>query len=319
MSDAFQFDVSETEPGLRLDTWLHQQMPQVSRTQWARLIDGEHVTVGGRKAKARYFPKHGDCIQVVLPPPVASELEPEAIPLDVLLEDDHLLIVNKAPGMCVHPSAGHATGTLVHALLSHCQGQLSGIGGVSRPGIVHRLDQDTSGCIVVAKDDSTHSGLADQFAQRRPEKTYLAITCGSIHPPRGEIRANIARHPSHRKRMAVTDGTGRYAHTSYQRLENYGRASLVQAVLHTGRTHQIRVHFQHIGFPIFGDEVYGKRQTKRLGSDLRFLPPRQMLHAHRIQFQHPIDQSTVRIEAPPPDDFTKTIRRLAAGSEPGPG
>ena len=228
----------------------------------------------------------------------------------VLHADNRLLVFSKPPGLLSVPGIGPEK---ADCLASRADEAFPGA------RIVHRLDQDTSGCIVVAKDDSTHSGLADQFAQRRPEKTYLAITCGSIHPPRGEIRANIARHSSHRKRMAVTDGTGRYAHTSYQRLENYGRASLVQAVLHTGRTHQIRVHFQHIGFPIFGDEVYGKRQTKRLGSDLRFLPPRQMLHAHRIQFQHPIDQSTVRIEAPPPDDFTKTIRRLAADSEPGPG
>jgi 23S rRNA pseudouridine1911/1915/1917 synthase len=310
MTDSFELEVTQSEPGIRLDTWIHRQLPQLSRTALCRLIDEKQITVNGRFAKARYTPKIGESIRVTIPPAKSCEIEPEAISLIVLFEDEHLLVLDKAPGICVHPSAGHPNGTLVNALLHHCQGQLSGIGGISRPGIVHRLDQDTSGCIVVAKDDATHQGLAEQFAARTVSKSYLAITCGSVRPKEGDIKANITRHPSHRKRMAVTDGSGREAHTGYTLIEDYSLASLVEARLYTGRTHQIRVHLKHIGFPVFGDDPYGNRQTKRLASTIRFTPARQMLHAQKLSFQHPITKNTLKTEAPIPTDMSATIKCL---------
>lgn len=312
MTDSFQFQVTESNPGIRLDTWLHQRLPQLSRSALTRLIDGHHITVDGRTTKPRYAPKFGETIQVTIPPARTSELQPEPIPLTILHEDEHLLVLNKKAGICVHPSAGHPDGTLVNALLHYCAGQLSGIGGVSRPGIVHRLDQDTSGCLVIAKDDATHSGLADQFAERSVSKAYLGITCGSIRPKAGDIKNNIARHPSHRKRMAVTDRSGRSAHTGYVLKEDFQAASLVEADLHTGRTHQIRVHFKHLGYPLFGDETYGHRPTKQLAARLQFTPARQMLHAWKLTFTHPIRQTRIETEAPMPADMTKTLIRLRA-------
>ena len=260
MTDSFEIEVAESEPSIRLDTWLHKRLPHLSRTALARLIDEDHISVNGQPTKPRYTPKLGDRIQVLIPEAKASELTAQDIPLDILYEDKHLLVINKLPGICVHPSAGHPDGTLVNALLYHCKDELSGIGGIMRPGIVHRLDQDTSGCIVVAKNDTTHTGLAEQFAQRTTSKSYDAITCGSVRPKEGDIVAHIARHPSHRKRMSVSDGSGKEAHTSYRLEEDYTLASLVNATLHTGRTHQIRVHFKHIGYPLFGDQTYGKRR-----------------------------------------------------------
>ena len=204
-----------------------------------------------------------------------------------MFEDADLLVLNKPPGLVVHPAAGHEQHTLVNALLHHCAGQLSGIGGVARPGIVHRLDKETSGCLVVAKNDTAHTALAEQFAGRQVEKIYHAIVCGEIPRDHGEIRAAIARHPNHRKRMAVTDGRGREAWTSYRVLERLNAATLVEALLHTGRTHQIRVHFQHLGFPLVGDATYGNRQNKRLKEVTGYHAPRQMLHAQKLSFRHP--------------------------------
>lgn len=315
MSGHFEFEISESLPGIRLDTWLHQRLPQISRSTIARLIELQAITVNHRPTKARYTPKLRDHIVVEIPEPKNSDILPEAIPLDILFEDEHLVVLNKAPGICVHPSAGHPSGTLVNALLHHCQGQLSGIGGVSRPGIVHRLDQDTSGCLVVAKNDLTHQGLAEQFADRSTHKTYLTVTCGSVRPKEGEINANIARHPSHRKRMAVSDGSGRAARTSYQLKEDFSEASLVEATLHTGRTHQIRVHFKHLGFPILGDQTYGLRQTKALAQKLAFTPARQLLHAFRLQFVHPRTNEQIEAEAPIPRDFEQALERLRAANK----
>src|SRR5436189_2884696 len=184
--------------------------------------------------------------------------------LDMLYEDDCLLVLNKPSGLVVHPAAGNEEHTLVNALLHHCKGELSGIGGVARPGIVHRLDKETSGCLVVAKTDETHVALSAQFAGRKVEKIYHALVCGEMQRDKGEIRAAIARHSSHRKRMAVNDDSGREARTSYRVLERLRSATLVEAGLHTGRTHQIRVHFQFLGFPLVGDLTYGQRQNRRL-------------------------------------------------------
>jgi 23S rRNA pseudouridine1911/1915/1917 synthase len=212
--------------------------------------------------------------------------------------------------MVVHPSAGHYESTLVNALLHHCGGQLSGIGGVARPGIVHRLDMETGGCLVIAKNDPAHLALSTQFAGREVEKVYHAIVCGAVTPATGDIRASIARHPTHRKRMAVTDGSGREAWTRYRVLERLRAATLVEALLHTGRTHQIRVHFKHLGFPIVGDATYGNRQNQRLGDLTGYRAPRQMLHAHRLGFRHPRTGRNLAFEAPWPEDFQEALRTL---------
>ena len=232
--------------------------------------------------------------------------------LDILFEDEALLVLNKSAGLVVHPAAGHEEHTLVNALLHHCAGQLSGIGGVARPGIVHRLDKDTSGCMVVAKTDETHMALSFQFSGRKVEKIYRAIVCGNVLREHGEIRAAIARHPSHRKRMAVLDESGRAAHTSYNVLERLREAAVIRAVLHTGRTHQIRVHFQYLGHPLVGDQTYGQRQNLRLAGLTDYNAPRVMLHAHQLSFIHPRTGRKMSFESPLPEDFADAVRFLRA-------
>jgi 23S rRNA pseudouridine1911/1915/1917 synthase len=302
--------VERSLPHERLDTFLRAQFPAVSRGTIQRLIEQGHITVNGEKAKPTHAPRAGERIHVYWPEARPAEARAEDIPLQIIYEDKHLLVLNKAPGMVVHPAAGNEEHTLVNALLHHCKGQLSGIGGVARPGIVHRLDKDTSGCLVVAKNDPTHLALSAQFAERSLDKTYLAIVCGSLPHATGEIRAAIARHPSHRKRMAVTEDAGRDAWTSYRVIEHLSHATFVRATLHTGRTHQIRVHFQHIGFPIVGDETYGARQNRRLKELTRFAASRVMLHAHQLEFVHPRTKRKRKFEAPLPEDFQRTLNAL---------
>jgi 23S rRNA pseudouridine1911/1915/1917 synthase len=253
--------VAESAPGERLDSYLRSKLPEVSRGTIQRLIENRDILVNGKPAKPTSHPRAGDEIRVRWPPAVPATAQAQDIPLDVLFEDDSLLVINKPPGMVVHPSAGHGDHTLVNALLHHCAGKLSGIGGVARPGIVHRLDRDTSGCLVVAKHDATHLNLSEQFAGRQVEKIYQAIVCGVVTREKGEIRAAIARHPTHRKRMAVTDGTGREAWTSYRVLERLREATRVEATLHTGRTHQVRVHFKHIGFRLWATKPTATGRT----------------------------------------------------------
>src|SRR6185436_18767368 len=256
-------------------------------------------------------PRAGEQVSVYWPEPGACEVKPEKIELDVIFEDKDLLVIDKPPGMVVHPSIGHERGTLVNALLHHCKGQLSGIGGVERPGIVHRLDINTSGCLLVAKNDLAHVNLQKQFAGRTMEKIYLAIVCGRIERPGGEIRANIDRHPSHRKRMAVTeDMGGREARTVYRVKQRLKDATFVEVVLHTGRTHQIRVHFQHLGFPVLGDELYGKRPTARVLETTGYAAPRQLLHARKLAFIHPRSRRFMEFNAPLPKDFKAALKTL---------
>jgi 23S rRNA pseudouridine1911/1915/1917 synthase len=222
-------------------------------------------------------------------------------------------VLNKPAGLVVHPAAGHEEHTLVNALLHHCAGQLSGIGGVARPGIVHRLDKETSGCMVVAKNDETHLALSTQFAGRQVEKIYHAIVCGVLAREEGNIRAAIARHPSHRKRMAVRDQeNARAAHTSYRVLERLQEATFVEALLHTGRTHQIRVHFQFLGHPLVGDDTYGQRQNRRLSELTRYVAPRVMLHAHTLAFTHPRIGKKMKFTSPQPEDVEDALRYLRA-------
>ncbi len=304
------FTIELSLPHERLDKFLCTRFPAVSRGAIQRLMEEGHITVNGHPVKPTHPPRAGEAVRVHFPEARPAEAQPEDIPLDILFEDDHLLILNKPPGLVVHPAAGNEAHTLVNALLHHCRGRLSGIGGVARPGIVHRLDKDTSGCMVVAKDDTTHQALALQFAERKVEKIYQAILCGEVPRLTGDIRAAIARHPAHRKRMAVTDGAGREAWTSYRVVKRLNAATFVEATLHTGRTHQIRVHFQHLGFPVAGDDTYGQRQTKRLTELTGFTPARVLLHAHKLAFTHPHTGKKVGYEAPLPDDLRAALAAL---------
>jgi 23S rRNA pseudouridine1911/1915/1917 synthase len=309
-SDSQTISVPQSLPNERLDVFLGTCFPTLSRGTIQRLIEQGDIQVNGQKVKPTHHPRAGEQIVIHWPAPKPSQAQPEHIPVAVLFEDEDLLVLNKPPSLVVHPSAGHEEHTLVNALLHHCHAQLSGIGGVARPGIVHRLDKDTSGCIVVAKNDATHLALAAQFARRHVRKLYHALVCGELKANSGEMRAAIARHPSHRKRMAVTNGGGRDAWTSYHVLQRAPAATLVEAELHTGRTHQIRVHFQHIGFPLVGDDIYGKNQNKRLSEVTGYKAPRQMLHASSLAFTHPRTAKEITFEAPLPQDFQEAIRTL---------
>jgi len=296
-------------PRGRLDIWLRQQYPCVSRNAIQRLIGEGEIRVNGEQVKPTHHPALGETVQIRWPEPKPPEVVARDIPLDVLYEDDALLVLNKAAGMVVHPAAGNEDNTLVNALLHHCAGRLSGIGGVIRPGVVHRLDQFTSGVMVVAKNDATHMALSYQFAHRKVEKVYHAIACGRVEPETGEINAAIARHPNHRKCMAVSAG-GRTALTTYRVLERLREATLIEARLHTGRTHQVRVHFKHLGFPLAGDCIYGKRANAALAELTGCSAGRQMLHARFLAFTHPGTGERLAFEAPWPADFAQAVEAL---------
>lgn len=302
--------IEKTLPSERLDTFLRGKFPAVSRGAIQRLIEQGHIKVNGRTVKPTHAPRVGEQVEVHWPEARPAEAQPEEIPLEIIHEDDALLVVNKPPGLVVHPAFGHEEHTLVNALLHHCEGELSGIGGVARPGIVHRLDKETSGCLVVAKNDDTHLALSSQFASRKVEKVYHAIVCGEIQRDRGEVRAAIGRHSSHRKRMAVNEEAGREARTSYRVLERLRSSTYTEVLLHTGRTHQIRVHFQFLGHPLVGDFTYGNRQNQRLADLTRYTAPRQMLHAHTLSFIHPRSGKRVRFQAPLPEDFSDALSAL---------
>ena len=232
--------VEISQPQARLDKFLQKQFPDTSRGAFQRFIQDGDVRVDGKTVKTTHHPRAGEEIIIIWPEPEPAEAQPEDIPLEVLYEDDRLLVINKPAGLVVHPAAGHARGTLVNALLHHCAGQLSGVGGVARPGIVHRLDKDTSGCLVVAKDDSAHHALSAQFANRKTTKIYQALVCGQPRKERLTVKAPIARHPVHRKKMTIVEGAA--IRTDFRVLEALRNSALVEATLHTGRTHQIRVH-----------------------------------------------------------------------------
>ena len=305
------FTVEQSLPGERLDIFLRAKFPAVSRGAMQRLIEQGHIRVDGKTVKPTHSPRAGEKIEIHFPEPKPAAAQPEEIPLDILFEDKSLLVVNKPAGLVVHPAAGHEEHTLVNALLHHCQGSLSGIGGVARPGIVHRLDKETSGCLVVAKNDETHIALSEQFANRIVKKVYHAIVCGEVPRDAGEIHAAIARHPTHRKRMAVQDDSdGRAAHTSYRVLEKLKCATYVEVQIHTGRTHQIRVHFQHLGHPVVGDDTYGSTKNKRLKELANYAAPRVLLHAKNLNFIHPRTQKPLKVSAPLPDDFKLALKLL---------
>ena len=288
----------------RLDKVVLARHPDFSRSRVEGLVKAGYVTVNGAVAtKAGQKVSDDDEIVVEIPPPVSAIPEPEDIPLDVIYEDDDLIVINKPAGLVVHPAPGHYTGTLVNALLHHCP-NLSGIGGVARPGIVHRLDQDTSGLIIVAKSQPAMDGLVKAFASHvNVEKTYLAICHGRPSLDAGRIENLIGRHPVDRKRMAIVERNGKRAVTNW-RVVRDGRVSLIKCVIETGRTHQIRVHLASLGCPVIGDKVYGK---SALDKRLDPMPQRQMLHAWRLVLWHPVKNEKMTFEAPLPDDFREYV------------
>jgi len=290
-----EFRIDDAAVGARLDQFLVRVAAGLSRARIQDLIKEGHVTLNGGIAKASARLRAGDAVVLNEPPPVPTETVAEEVALDVLFEDDDLIVINKPAGLVVHPAAGNWSGTLVNALLHHCQ-TLSGIGGEQRPGIVHRLDKDTSGCLVVAKNDLAHQSLAKQFAGREVTKIYLALTTGKFARKSGMIETHIGRHPVQRKKMTVLPaGRGREAKTGYRVLRELPTGTLVECTLHTGRTHQIRVHLKHLGHPLLGDDVYGRR-----GSFVR-----QMLHAWRLGFVHPRTGKRLNFESPIPPDFVE--------------
>jgi 23S rRNA pseudouridine1911/1915/1917 synthase len=294
----FKLIVPKENARMRLDLFLAKSLPEFSRSRIQQLIRTGFVRIGGATTRPHQSVRSGEEIEVTEPPPEKIRTEPEAIPLTILYEDDDLIVINKAPGMTVHPGAGHREHTLVNALLHHCS-TLSGIGGKERPGIVHRLDKETSGCLVAAKNDAAHRELSKQFTARTVEKIYLALVAGKLRKETGVIESKIGRHPVHRQRMSVSSPRGRAAKTEYRVLRSSEQASLIECRLHSGRTHQIRVHLHHLGNPVLGDKIYAPSLVKNF--------PRQMLHAWKLGFQHPRTGEWRTFEAPLPADFKQAI------------
>ena len=301
--ETLEFTAAPADAGQRLDRWLAGQAGAPSRSALQGLMEAGYVRRNGAPANKKDKLAAGDRITLTLPDPQPIEAQPQNIPLDIVYEDDHLLVVNKPKGMVVHPAPGNPDGTLVNALLYHCRGQLSGVGGAIRPGIVHRIDKDTSGLLVVAKDDLTHQGLSEQMAVHAIHRVYHAVVYGNIRQDTGTIEAPIGRDPRDRKRMAVTPGQGKRACTHWQVLERFGRFTLLACRLETGRTHQIRVHMAHIGHPLAGDPVYGPRSVIR---ELQG----QCLHAKELGFRHPVTGQELRFDSPLPAYFTTFLERL---------
>ena len=293
---------SEESKNQRLDAFLASSLDGLTRSQATRLIESGEVAVTGRAVSKSYKLAGGEDIAVTLPEPEPVEAVPQDIPLDVVYEDADVIVVNKPSGMVVHPAPGHPDGTLVNALLYHCAGTLSGVGGALRPGIVHRIDRDTSGLIIAAKNDAAHQYLSAQLADHTLARTYECIVVGKLREDRGTVDAPIARHPTDRKRMAVVAG-GREAVTHWEVIARYPGYTHVRCRLETGRTHQIRVHMAYIGHPILGDTVYGaKKEVPGLTG--------QCLHAVGLRFLHPRTHEVMELSCPLPDEFTRMLQKI---------
>jgi 23S rRNA pseudouridine1911/1915/1917 synthase len=297
-----EFDVDAAGAGQRLDVWLEHRLPDCSRARVQSLIKTGCVTVDGARVKAHHKGRPGERVEVVLPAPAPALPAPQAIPLDVLFEDRHIIVVNKPPGLVVHPAVGHPDGTLVNALLHHCR-DLAGVGGERRPGIVHRLDRDTSGALVAAKHDAAMQALVRQFRSGDVHKEYLAVVHGVPRPAAGTVETLIGRSRHDRKKMSAQPARGRRAVTHYRVTHVAGDFALLHLRIETGRTHQIRVHLAHVGYPIVGDATYGRR---------RDLPTavRQMLHAWRLSFRHPATEEPATFTAPLPPDLLTVLAVL---------
>jgi 23S rRNA pseudouridine1911/1915/1917 synthase len=305
----------------RLDQFIAQQLPQFSRAQIQNLIEDGQVLVDNQAQKTSYRLRSGQSIQISVPPPIASHIEAQEIPLDIVYEDEYLAVVNKATGMVTHPGAGVHSGTLVHALMHHMQGSLSGIGGVLRPGIVHRLDKDTSGLLVVAKTDQVHQHLSKQIQSKNAQRVYLAIVEGKLPKQAGLINAPIGRHPKKRTEMAIIEN-GRSAQTAYKVLASNDLAligkspqhfSLVELSLKTGRTHQIRVHLASLNCPVVGDTVYNHKITGTESARKKLALTGHGLHAYQLNFVHPVSHESLAFKAQLPENFALLVKKLFPG------
>ncbi len=291
----------ENSVGERIDKWLITKEPNITRSNLQKLIESGSITVNGKAVAKNYKLRLNDEVGIVIPEPVELDVEPENIPIEIVYEDDDLVVVNKPKGMVVHPAAGNLNGTLVNALLYHCKGKLSGINGVIRPGIVHRIDKNTTGLLIVAKNDNAHVRLAAQIKAHTVTREYHGILCGRIKTDEGRIDAPIGRDKMDRKKMRVTDHNSKEAITDYEVLDLFEKNSYVKFNLHTGRTHQIRVHCAYIGHPIYGDDVYGKGIKSTNG---------QCLHAKKIGFIHPTTEEYLEFDSELPEYFSKILRGM---------
>jgi len=301
MGNRLRCEVDQANSGARLDTFLAGRFPEFTRSRLKNLIDGGLATVNGRAAKPGQKLACGDAVELDVPELTPVEARPEDIPLDIVYEDGSLLVINKPRGLVVHPAAGNERGTLVNALLNHCA-DLSGIAGELKPGIVHRLDRDTTGLLVVAKNDRAHLSLSKQIGEKSARRIYLALVEGNIVEDHGRVDAPLGRSRVDRKKIAVTED-GRQAATQYFVRERFGDVTLVECHLETGRTHQIRVHMKHIGHPVVGDPVYGIKKQ-------RFALDGQLLHAARLEFTHPETGERLSFQAPLPEDFRQVLDSL---------
>jgi 23S rRNA pseudouridine1911/1915/1917 synthase len=310
-----RYTVPSDSSRARADKVLATAFPEYSRVAFQRSLDAGLVTLNGRVIDRSAEVVSGDELIFTFPEVKPTELRAVDIPLDVVYEDKHLLAINKAAGMVVHPGAGTGEDTLVHALLSHCEGELSGIGGVERPGIVHRLDRDTSGIMLVAKTDAAHRGISEQFAARTSHKEYLALVDGVPGLLSGSLQKPIGRNPTQRHKMAIVEGPGgRDARTDWERVEAFGGnlASLMRCIIHTGRTHQIRVHMKSLGHILLGDVIYGWKPSPRLPAQ----PTRMLLHAEHLVVKHPVTGKVLDLRAPLPKDFEKMLKGLRKLDKP---
>lgn len=319
IDETYEFYVSEEYVGNRLDSFIPGIYPDKSRSFIKKLIEDGLVLIDGQKSKPSRKLKVGETVTLNIPELIEMSAEPQDIPLEVLYEDEAIIVINKRPGIVVHPSPGHETGTIVNALLYHCD-DLSGIGGELRPGIVHRLDRDTSGCMVCAKSDAAHQNLTNQFAERKTRKIYQTITCGIPSPLNGMVEGGIGRSPSNRQLMALLPAGGRYSLTYYKTLEQFNGFAFVECDIKTGRTHQIRLHMRSVGSPVLCDKDYGKQSAisrrELLGNlqakkeDSEFTISRQALHAHHLCITHPLSNQPMEFTAPLPEDMQTTLQIL---------
>ena len=295
--------VSPEDAGVRIDKYLAEQLPDITRSYLQKLLKDGSVQMNGKPVKASTKTAVGALIALTIPEPEEPEILPENIPLDILYEDFDVILINKPKNMVVHPAAGHYTGTLVNALMYHCRGDLSGINGVLRPGIVHRIDKDTTGVLIVCKNDRAHNALAEQLKEHSITRKYRAIVCGNLKEDEGTVDAPLGRHPQDRKKMAIVRSGGKRAVTHYRVLERFGNYTYIECQLETGRTHQIRVHMASLGHPLLGDEIYGRAKSP-------FKLEGQTLHAMVLGFIHPTTGEYMEFEAPLPEYFEKLLEKL---------
>lgn len=301
--DKIIFQVEKENTGIRIDKYLSDNMEDISRSYLQKLLKDKSITVNNKAIKANYKVQEGDMVSVFVPEPEEPNILPEEIPLDILYEDDSLMVVNKPKDMVVHPSAGHTSGTLVNAVLFHCKGNLSGINGIMRPGIVHRIDKDTTGALLICKTDTCHRILAEQLKVHSITRRYRAVVQGNLKDDEGTVEGPIGRHTTDRKKMAINYKNGKEAITHYRVLERFGNATYIECRLETGRTHQIRVHMASIGHPLLGDTTYGSSKNP-------YHLQGQALHAMVLGFLHPVTNEYMEFMAPLPEYFLKLLEKL---------